>query len=132
MARKVHDRLYIGDIGDASEPPSGVDAVVNLSATWTAATTRWHPLQDGRNDPAAFAAAVWTVVREWDRGNAVLVSCQCGISRSAVVCASALRELTGAEWEACMDRVREARPAVNPASGLVDVATDRPRIPPTE
>lgn len=124
MAQEVYDRLYIGDVGDASAPPPGIDAVVNLAPTWTAATTHWHPLRDGRNDRAAFAAAAWTVRREWERGKAVLVSCQCGISRSAAVCASVLRELTGEEWDACLERIRAERPAVQPVPGLVEVARD--------
>lgn len=131
MAQEVHDRPIIGDIGDASAPPDGIDVVVNLSPTWTAATTHWHPLRDGRNDPAVFRAAVWTVLCEWERGNTVLVSCQCGLSRSAAVCASVLRELSGQEWEACLEGIRSERPAVQPVPGLVDVAVQCTDIPDT-
>lgn len=131
MAQEVHDRLFIGDIGDASAPPSEIDVVANLSPTWTESTTHWHPLRDGRNDPTVFRAAVWTVLREWKQGNAVLVNCQCGVSRSAAVCASVLRELTGRDWGDCLEVIRAERPAVQPVPGLVDVAVACTDVPDT-
>ena len=131
MARDVSDGLYIGDIGDASAPSPEIDAVVNLAPTWTESTTHWQPLQDGATDRAAFAAAAWTARREWERGRTVLVCCQCGISRAAAVCASVLRAVTGDDWETCLDRIRAARPAVQPVPGLVAVAkgVELPDVP---
>lgn len=126
----VTDALFVGDSEDAHDTVSVDDAGVTvvLSLTHTTPPSGGYrvvdcPLVDGpRNDPAAFAAAVETLVALLEAGECVLVHCSAGASRSVAVAAAALACVDGRPVDDALDAVCAARGVAAPHPALADRA----------
>lgn len=91
--RRLNDSLAIGDMRDGELHSEKFDRVVSLAgAEYTTESEGLvhHPLRDGENDFADFAAAVETVREGLRSDDSMLVHCQAGASRSVTVLATAL------------------------------------------
>lgn len=73
---------------------------------------------DGPHDYSVFEAAVDRVLDALNDNQRVLVHCQAGVSRSAGVCTAVLAVQQNSAASIAFDRVRNARPKVNPTDEI--------------
>lgn len=112
--------LWIAN-GDAVEPDNldtmGLDPeyVVSVNKRVTAATTDYHPLDDGRvNDHEAFCDAVDTARKRITQDGTVIINCAAGISRSSTVMATALAAEYTFPLQEAIHTIQQYREQANP------------------
>lgn len=123
--QEISDNLVISDaqtVRDLNED-HGFDEVVTLGyydklgyeRPCASTTGDQFVFPDGPHEYDSFEAAVEYVLASLDNGECVLVHCQAGVSRSGGVCSVVLAEREDLDLSEALDRVKNARPIVNPA-----------------
>jgi len=126
----VAESLFVGTIEDAGTGPllenHGIELVVSLTHSPPdggfpeSVSVKQVPLTDGpQNDQAQFSEAVDVLVSAVESGEAVLVHCSRGASRSPSVAATALAITQDIGIKQAFEKVAEHREACDPHEALV-------------
>lgn len=132
---EVARNLFVGTAEDASDASTlrehDVAVVVSLTHSGPGGdvpadvTLVDTPMMDGpQNSREAFATAVGEVLARLDAGEATLVHCSAGASRSPAVAATALAYHTSSDLTTAFQQIRERRPAADPHDALLRQAAD--------
>lgn len=107
--------LYVGELMDGEN--AYVDLVLNVSRRRHGNPLQVHmPMVEGQEpSEMQFREAVALVIRHLEEGDEVLVHCASGVNRGPSVAAAAVALIEDLAWQEALERVREARPVVNPS-----------------
>jgi len=128
---QITDDLWITDIRGVRRLSVPTDTVVTVCQDSVADNIgcRYHyfNMSDGEPDEyggddsyTLFETAVDTVRYELQDGNAVVVHCHVGRSRSAAVCTAVLAARHGIRCSEALTRVQDARPIADPGPSLLE------------
>jgi protein-tyrosine phosphatase len=124
----ITETLLVGNISDASEPPSQVSAVLLVAAEFTIQPP--SRLQYGRIPFSEYAeaeprlldqAVSW--VEEHIAGNRIMVCCRAGMGRSVSVVMAYLCCVQGMTYDEVFKLVMTRRPGATPLPKLEDAIT---------
>ena len=124
----ITETLLVGNISDASEPPSQVSAVLLVAAEFTIQPPSW--LQYGRIPFSEYAeaepilldrAVSW--VEQHLPENRVMVCCRAGMGRSVSVVMAYLCCVQGMTYDEVFKLVMTRRPGATPLPKLEDAIT---------
>lgn len=133
-ATQITESLYIGDILDVRQgKTSDFDHIVtvcqdnvqaNVSGDYDFFCLSDGPAKQMGHNPGEYSyellsEAIGTVVDSLREGNTILVHCHAGQSRSATVCVAALAIYEDISWDESFNRLRTARPSINPVPELI-------------
>lgn len=117
---RIEQGVYLG--GLLTEPPPGIDAVLNLCEiedSFAAPITRWRPIRDAAPAPDLnwLKEQVDFLEEQRSAGRTVYVHCFAGVSRSATVLAAYYMQKKDLTRDQALELLREQRPQVrlNPA-----------------
>jgi protein-tyrosine phosphatase len=124
----ITETLLVGNISDASEPPSQVSAVLLVAAEFTIQPPSW--LRYGRIPFSEYAeaepllldrAVSW--VEQHLSDNRVMVCCRAGMGRSVSVVMAYLCCVQGRTYDEVFKLVMTRRPGATPLPKLEDAIT---------
>ena len=112
----ITDKICVGDASDARQPPSIIDAVLNVAVDLDVPPTQGKVyrhkvgLVDGPgNDDMLLISACLTLHALNKRHNRVLVHCQAGTSRSVMVVSAYVSIVGGMEFDRVLKDIMKAR-----------------------
>jgi protein-tyrosine phosphatase len=121
----ITETLLVGNINDASQPPSQVSAVLLVAAEFTIQPPSW--LQYGRIPFSEYAEAepllldrAVTWVEQHLSNNRVMVCCRAGMGRSVSVVMAYLCCVQGMTYDEVFKLVMTRRPGATPLPKLED------------
>lgn len=122
---QITDKLFVGNINDARQPPAQVSAVLLVAEEFTVDSPAWLnsgriPFKEyGEADPAVLARAVQWVERHV-ADNRVMVCCRAGMGRSVSVVMAYLCCVEGMDYIDVLKLVMARRPGATPLPNLQD------------
>jgi protein-tyrosine phosphatase len=120
---QITDRLFVGNINDATQPPPQVSAVLLVAEEYNVEAPSWLtigriPLKEyGEADPKLLADAVSWVERHL-ADNRVMVCCRAGMGRSVSVVMAYLCCVEGMAYADVLKLVTARRPGAMPLPKL--------------
>ena len=119
----ITDRLFVGNINDAMQPPVQIGALLLVAEEYTIDAPEWLaygkiPFKDfGEADPTRLAAAVRWVERHL-MDNRVMVCCRAGMGRSVSVAMAYLCCVEKMDYSDVLKLVTTRRPGAMPLPKL--------------